>query len=188
MPDVQLIHRPALAGAKSGQFGKTPATLMLAALPEGHVVQVLAAPGAGDLNGTLRAVGDGSAQAVRPVGPGQWLIIGPAPLASGSVQAMEEKLAGLAALVDQSHGRVRMLISGAPVEAMLAKGTGVDLALAAFPVGRSVTTLIGSISAHLTRVGTDSFEIIVMRSFARDLWAELIEMGREFGISATPTG
>jgi sarcosine oxidase subunit gamma len=184
MPEFDLLHRPALAGAKSGQFGKVPAAISLTALPEGHVVQALAAPGAGDLTGTLQALGNDGPHTIRPAGPGQWLIVGNGPLAPGGVRAMEARADSLAALVDQSHGRVRIAIGGTPIEAVLAKGTGIDLALAAFPVGQSAQTLIGHIAVHLTRVGADSFEIIVMRSFALDLWAALIDMGLEFGISA----
>jgi sarcosine oxidase subunit gamma len=184
MLDIPLIHRPALAGAKSGQFGARPAKLTLTALPEATIIQVLAAPGSGDLTDRLKPLGDGSPTAIRPAGPGQWLIVGGAPLAPGSRRAMEERLGGHAALVDQSHGRVGLAMAGSPIEAVLAKGTGIDLALAAYPVGTSASTLVGQINVHLTRVGTDSFEIIVMRSFALDLWAELIDMAREFGISA----
>ncbi len=185
MLEVQLHHRPALAGARSGVFGPQPATVTLTALPEGHVVRVLAAPGAEHLADRLAVLGDGRPHAVRSSGPGQWLIVGDVPLAPGRLKAMEAGLESLAALVDESHGRVRIAIAGPPIEAVLAKGNGVDLALAAFPVGHGAVTMIGHANVHLTRIGDDRFEILVMRSFALDLWADLIGMALEFGISAT---
>jgi sarcosine oxidase subunit gamma len=182
--DFVLTHRPALSGAQFGSFGAVPAGITLTALAEGHVIQVIAAPGADDISARLRELGDGSPLAVRPAGPGQWLVVGAAPLAPGAVADMERQLAGAAVLVDQSHGRVVLGISGAAVEAVLAKGTGVDPALAAFPVGRSVQTLIGHLATHLTRVSETTFEIIVMRSFAVSLWDELITLSLEFGVTA----
>jgi sarcosine oxidase subunit gamma len=186
MPELalDLINRPALADAKIGSFGPAPAALTIRALPEGHVVQVLGSPGSGDLTDRLTRLCDSGAGAVRRAGPGQWLIVGDVPLAADGVSTLERDLAGTAALVDQSHGRVRIAVSGASVEAMLAKGTGVDPALRQFPVGRSVNTLIGHISVHLNRMSETAFEIIVMRSFAQSLWDELIDMGRAFGITA----
>ncbi len=90
----------------------------------------------------------------------------------------------MADVVDTSHGRVRMALSGATVERVLAKGTAVDLALSAFPVGQSATTLVGHISVQLTRTGEQSFELMVLRGFAGSLWDDLIGMAREFGIEA----
>jgi sarcosine oxidase gamma subunit len=84
-------------------------------------------------------------------------------------------------IVDQSHGRVRILVRGPMAVRVLAKGTAVDLALSAFPVGHASTTLIGHIAAHVTRIDQDAFELIVLRSFAESLWDELGLMSQEFG-------
>ncbi|SEH97891.1 sarcosine oxidase, gamma subunit family, heterotetrameric form [Rhizobium tibeticum] len=54
----------------------------------------------------------------------------------------------------------------------------VDLALSECAVGRSTTTLIGHIAAHITRVDEDAFEIIVLRGFAESLWDDLARMCR----------
>ncbi len=180
------LHRPALAGATSGRHGRaTPsAGITLTALPEGHILQVLGAPGCGDLSEALRAHGDGSTFAVRPAGPGQWLIVGDAALAAGRMAEIERNLAGRAALVDQSHGRVRMAIGGDRVEAVLAKGIGIDLSPQAFPVGHSAMTLVGHVAAHVTRVHAGAFEIVAGRGFALCLWDDLIAMAREFGVDA----
>jgi sarcosine oxidase subunit gamma len=186
MVDFALHHRPALANAKSGSFGapSTTGRTTLTALPEGHVLHVLAARGSGDLKGLIPQIGDGNAHAVRPYGTGQWFVIGDAPLSAAAIFGKTPLLDGKASISDQGHGRVRIGISGASVEAVLAKGTAVDLALSNFPVGHSAMTLIGHISALISRTGTESFELLVLRGFAESLWDELIQMSLEFGVDA----
>lgn len=186
MADFALLHRPTLATAKSGSFGASSSNerITLTALPEGHVLHVLAARGSGDLQGLIPRIGDGSAHAVRPYGPGQWFVIGDTPLSAAQIFGKTPVLDGRASISDQGHGRVRIGISGAPVEAVLAKGTAVDLALSNFPVGHSTMTLIGHISALITRTGAESFELLVLRGFAESLWDELIQMSLEFGVDA----
>ncbi|HTO32421.1 MAG TPA: sarcosine oxidase subunit gamma family protein, partial [Pararhizobium sp.] len=129
--------------------------------------------------------GDGAPHAVRHYGPGQWFVIGDAVLSSSEIFAKAAQLDGSGSIADQSHGRVRIGISGTAVESVLAKGTAVDLALSQYPVGRSAMTLIGHISALITRTGPNSFELMVLRGFAESLWDELIEMSLEFGVDAT---
>ena len=186
MADFALLHRPALADAKSGQFGapSNPQRITLTALPEGHVLHVLSARGSGDLQDLIPRIGDGTPHAVRPYGPGQWFVIGDAPLPAAEIFGKTPPLDGKASMSDQGHGRVRIGISGASVEAVLAKGTAVDLAVSNFPVGHSAMTLIGHISALISRTGEDRFELLVLRGFAASLWDELIEMSLEFGVDA----
>ncbi|MDQ0322875.1 sarcosine oxidase subunit gamma [Pararhizobium capsulatum DSM 1112] len=186
MVDFALLHRPALADAKSGSFGaESPdKRITLAALPEGHVLQVLAALGNGNLRSLIPTVSDGTPHAVRPYGPGQWFVVGDAPLSAAEIFGKTPLLDGKASISDQGHGRIRIGISGASVEAVLAKGTAVDLALSNFPVGHSAMTLIGHISALIARTGPESFELLVLRGFAESLWDELIQMSLEFGVDA----
>ncbi|MCV9966641.1 sarcosine oxidase subunit gamma [Pararhizobium sp. BT-229] len=186
MVDFALLHRPALAGAKSGSFGSssTVGRITLTALPEGHVLHVLAAQASGDIGGVISQVGDGGSHAVRPYGPGQWFVVGDAPLSAVEVAIKASSLTGSASIADQSHGRVRIGITGASVGPVLAKGTAVDLEQTSFPVGHSAMTLIGHISAMITRTGTESFELLVLRGFAESLWDELIQMSLEFGVDA----
>jgi len=169
MSDLPLVSRPALAG-------KAPldtAGIRLRALPEGHVIHVLARPGA-DPSAALAKLASGST--VRPVAPGQWFIVGDALLTQEETGTLLAKLGPDAVGVDQSHGRVRILISGRMVERVLAKGIAADLALAAFPVGHATTALVEHIAAHVTRVGEQEFELMVLRGFAESLWDGLVRM------------
>lgn len=137
------------------------------ALPEGHVVLLLARAGAAapDLPG------------LRAAGPGQWFLVGDAPLGPDALAALAAKLPDVA-ISDQSHGRARIAVAGDKAVVVLAKGTAVDLER--MPVGGSVTTLIGPLGAHLTRTGGAAFELMVPRSFADAMWHELEAMAAEY--------
>lgn len=170
MAEYRFSHRAALAdwSAVGG------AEVSLAPLPEGHVIQLL---GIAERAG-VPATAAGSA--IHDGGPGQWFLVGDAPL---SHQAVGAYLAGLpkgAYGIDQSHGRVRIRVAGPRAETVLAKGTGVDLALAAFPPGTATTTLFGHIAAHVARTDPSTFELMVLRGFAESLWDELVRMSLEF--------
>ncbi len=181
MAEFNVVHTPALSGATRGRLGRTApaaAGVRLMALPEGRVLHVLAADERA-LDTDLRAAALGD---VRFCSVGQWFIVGDEPLSRGDPDALSRRLADVAAVSDQSHGRVRIGISGPNVRDLLAKGTAVDLDDAAFPVGRSVMTLIGHIGVNLARTGADKYEMIVLRGFAESLWDEMIHMGLEFGV------
>lgn len=171
MPDAAiepvLTPRPALPFPPRGDA----AVLLIEPLAEGHVLHALAAPGAAVPVERLAALSDGTAHAVRPLSPGQWLVVGDAPLAAAQIRAKAEAASGLA-VSDQSHGRVRIALSGAGARFLLAKGCGVDFSAAAFPLGRSTPTLFNHVGIHVTRTAEDRFELLVLRGFAQSLWEE----------------
>ncbi|MER9599070.1 sarcosine oxidase subunit gamma [Mesorhizobium sp. M0244] len=173
MSDFRPTLRPAL-GAKTAI---TSAEVKLSALPEGAIVQVLAPPGEQDLTSFLSGLRKGG---VRTVSPGQWFIVGHEPMMRDDMKTLFDTLEPRATGVDQSAGRVRIRIDGAQARRVLSKGTALDLSADAFPVGRSATTLIGHIAAHITRIDTDSFELIVLRGFAESLWDDLTRMCAEY--------
>lgn len=177
MPEIakpRLLRRPALPQAPLGGAG---AALSMAALPEGHVLHVLAAPDRDDVAGRLAAMGDGGPLAVRPLSPGQWFVVGDGELSAADVAAKAASLGGIAALCDQSSGRVRIALSGPAARSVLAGGTAVDVSPGAFGIGRSAQTLFCHLGVHLTRTGEDAFELMVLRSFAESLWDELAALG-----------
>lgn len=172
-----LLPQAAIPHAALGHAGSA---LRMEALPEGHVLQLLTASGIEDPSGRLAALGDGGAFALRPLSPGQWFVVGNASLGAAALAAKKAEIAEVAALSDQSHGRVRIALSGPAAETVLACGTAVDISLTAFPVGRSAQTLFGHLGIHLTRTGEDAFELMVLRSFAESLWEELEQLGKRW--------
>jgi sarcosine oxidase subunit gamma len=108
--------------------------------------------------------------ALRPAGPQTWFILGDAPLSPAEIA---EREGGGVMLVDQTHGHERLEIAGPGAARKLAAGVAVDLSPSAFPEAASCNCLCGHIAVHLTRTGAESFELIVARSFAADLWQAL---------------
>jgi sarcosine oxidase subunit gamma len=155
-----FTHRQALHGA--GGSGVT-----LNALPEGHVVLLL----------TRADVQAPDVSGLRPVGPGQWFMVGEAPLSAEDLAALVARLPDVA-VSDQSHGRVRIVVEGLKAAAMLAKGTAVNLE--ALAVGASANTLVGQLGVHLTKTAAATYELMVLRSFAEALWHDLEVMAAEY--------
>ncbi|MDF2234145.1 sarcosine oxidase subunit gamma family protein [Albimonas sp. CAU 1670] len=170
---LTLAPVPALAGAPSGRFGPAPAAT-LRALDDRPMTQLLAARGT-DLDARLAPLVPASD--LRVLGPGQRLALGLAP---GAFAA----LAPAVIAVEQTGSRARIAVEGAGAAALLAKGVGADLHPSAFPTGASAPMLFGRISIVLTRTGAEAWEVLVPRSYALDLWEELIEAGRASGVEA----
>ncbi len=95
------------------------------------------------------------------VGPGQAMILGTPVTCEG------------AAVVDQSDAWTVVALDGENARAVLARLTPLDLRDAAFPDGSTARTLLGHMTASLTRVGPYRYEIMVFRSMTRTLIHEL---------------
>ena len=175
MPDLPE-RKPALAGMATLQGPD----IRLEALPEGHLLHVMGAITTEGLEAHLSAAGIKDS-GVRPAGYRQWFIAGNEALPHALVQDLSNAFGGSAFVSDQSHGRVRIGISGPRAAELLSKGTAVDLHLAAFSQGRSAVTLFGHISVQVARTGADEFELTVLRSFAESLYEELEALALSLG-------
>lgn len=176
--------RAALAGVHTGRFGASggDAGISLSALPEGFVLHLLAKPF--DKGGETRAeaIAARFGARLRPTAPGQWYVAGNTTLSSSDMQALVAEFGADIAVSDQSHGRVRIAVSGRDVEVVLAKLMAADLALSAFPVEHGTTLFAGHVSVHAQRVASDAFELMVLRGFAVDLFESLVQASLEFGV------
>ncbi|MDR9783036.1 sarcosine oxidase subunit gamma [Rhizobium redzepovicii] len=172
MPDLPQ-HKPVLAGTVYS--GISGAGIRLEALPEGHLLHVLGTIESAALAAELAKAGFTNSS-IRKAGFRQWFVAGNEPLSPASLAALATVLAGKAVVMDQSHGRVRIGISGRSSRLFLSKGTAIDLDPAVFPEGSSAMTMMGHISVQIVRTGDDSFELTVLRSFAESLWDELRHM------------
>lgn len=79
------------------------------------------------------------------------------------------RLQGLAAAIDQSHGRVVLRLEGEGARALLQHGCNVDLDAAAFPAGAMAQTGINGIAVMVHAVAAERFDLYVARSFAASL-------------------
>jgi methylglutamate dehydrogenase subunit D len=172
-PGVVLrLRRPLSIVAIIARRGKTEA--LAAALRQGSGLEL---PGPGLSSGK-----DG--RALRWAGPEQWLAL--AEGAEGALyQELAAALADLAAVFDQSHGRVAIVIAGRKARAVLAKGTAVDLHPSRFRPGQVAMTQMAHVGVHLTQTRPDVFELLVFRSFAESLFEFLTAMAAEYGYEVT---
>ena len=135
--------------------------------------------------GTVPAAGHG---ATLWTGPDEWLHVAP----DGDGAALEiELLRALAPLggtvVDVSHGRAILRVSGAPVRELLAKFCPIDLAPSAFPAGRCAQTLFGKINVLLHALAErDTLDLYVSRSYADAFADALLAGAHEYGARVDP--
>jgi sarcosine oxidase subunit gamma len=112
--------------------------------------------------------------------PRCWLI--QAPAASAITMRLAEALAGIAAVVDQSHGRVVLRVSGAQSRAVLAKICRLDLHPRSFAPGATAATLVGHVPCTMRLIDeAPTFDLIVGSSFATWLLEELVEAADDCG-------
>ncbi len=159
----ELVARPAWAGL---DLPLSLGGVTLSILPDGPLASL--AP----LRGQERAVADALGAALP--GPGRmvalpgggrliWNGLGRYLLAGAAPDA---RLAGRAALVDQSDGWTGLALTGAGAAVVLARLVPLDLAPVAFPAGGVARSLLGHVDCLLI-AGTAGFEILVARSFTR---------------------
>ena len=181
MRDYPLENRSAFPPHVAAGTG-AGASINLAPVTGGFVIHVLgdAKSDEAALKQALAKIAPELGVNVRKSAPNQWFWVGDADVSSDRLTKIQTALPSQFALADQTHGRVRMRLSGASSRTVLAKGTMVDLSIDQYAIGQSAMTQIGHIGAMITRIEDDSFELIVLRSFAASLWDELHHMAAEF--------
>lgn len=102
------------------------------------------------------------------VGPGQYLVLG------RQVAGLE----AIAAVTDQSDAWAIVELSGPTITDVLSRLVPIDLRGAKFELGHTARTLIGHMPCSITRTGTLSIEVMVMRSMAGTLVHEISEAAR----------
>jgi len=179
MRDYPLENRSAFPPHVAAGAG---ASINLAPVTGGFVIHVLgdAKSDEAALSKAITKIAPDLGTDLRKSAPNQWFWVGGADVSSDRLAGLQAGLPSKFALADQTHGRVRMRLSGVSSRTVLAKGTMVDLSADLFAMGQSAMTQIGHIGAMITRIEDDSFELIVLRSFASSLWDELHHMAAEF--------
>ena len=161
-----------------GDFGRPVHADHLTVLRRPAIASVLA-------GGPVEALSGMAEVSLRPVGPGQWLAVSQSLPGLLLAESLAAALAGQGAhVVDQSDGTVLMRIAGPNVRRILAKCIAVDLHPQSFAVGQAAAMMCCHVAASVARVGADAFEIAVPRSYADDVFEEIVEMGREFSLTS----
>jgi methylglutamate dehydrogenase subunit D len=111
----------------------------------------------------------------------QWYAVADGFADGALYEDLRDRLAGLASVADQSHGRIILHLEGPKARDLLAKGTGLDLHPRVFGPDRSAVTQMAHIGVHIAQIGPDAFELSLFRGFAESFWEWLVEMSEEFG-------
>ena len=119
------------------------------------------------------------------LGPDEWLILTPTGEEQDLLKTLRRKLAGrFAAITDISDSRAVISVGGTRARDVLAKGCGLDLHPRAFGRGRCAQSLLARIPIILHQTeDTPSFDILVVASFAENLWEWLEDAAAEFGFA-----
>jgi len=103
--------------------------------------------------------------------PNDWLLVkdDAAGRRGALAQDLRRRLAGIAAVIDQSHGRVALRLAGGHARALLQKGLDLDMHDSVFPPGAVAQAGLFGIAVLLHCRGPEDFELFVARSLAADL-------------------
>ena len=112
-------------------------------------------------------------------GPNSWMVVGSdaeTGRAPGELlQLIKHAVGEHAAVVDQSHGRCGLRLSGARARRVMAKNTAIDLHPRAFGPGSCAMTSVAHMNATIVQVDDrPTYDLFVIRSLARS-FAHAIE-------------
>ena len=112
-------------------------------------------------------------------GPNSWMIVcsdaetGRAP--GELFRILQDGVGDLGAVIDQSHGRCGLRLSGSRARQVMAKNTAIDLHPRAFGPGQCAMTSVAHMNATIIQVDdTPTYDLFVIRSLARS-FAHAIE-------------
>ena len=128
-------------------------------------------------------------------GPDEWLIVGPPGHASQIARELEATVRGAtsvpAVVVDLTHGRALLRLSGPETMALLGRVTAVDLDDRLVPNGSALRTSVARVVTDLVRddyQGQPSFLLHCERSSGRYLQQSLLAAGSGLGAVAGASG
>src|SRR6185437_14176558 len=120
-------------------------------------------------------------------GPGQWLALGERMTGPALEQKLRAAAGDAASIVDQSHGRALIRVTGPRAREALAKGVLIDLHPRAFGPGSAASTVVSHIGMHFWQVdAAPTYEIAVASSLALAFLEWLTEAAAEFGVAYRP--
>jgi heterotetrameric sarcosine oxidase gamma subunit len=114
--------------------------------------------------------------------PGAWMVVAE-DLEEGALhERLLDQLQGLAAVIDQSHGRAALRLFGPRARDVLAKGCRLDLHPRAFTPGICAQTSIAQIGVLLHQLDeVPTYDLYVFAGYALDFLEWLTASAAEFG-------
>lgn len=105
-------------------------------------------------------------------GPNNWIVI--CEEDEALLAKLQKAVGTKAAVVDQSHGRCGLRLSGVHARAVMAKNCALDFHPEFFKAGNSALTSVAHMNALIIQVDDESYDLFVARSLARS-FAHAIE-------------
>lgn len=122
-------------------------------------------------------------------GPGEWLLIGAVGSEEGVTARIDAEDDGLVTVLDYTHGRALMRLTGEAAADTLAKLCPINLADAVTPNGSAFRSVVAHLATDVVRddlpddaAGTRSYLLHCERSSGQYLFDTLLDAGDEFGI------
>lgn len=152
------------------------------------------APAAGRVAGALRvpfgrAARDQAGVLVVGSGPGEWLLLAPPGQAAEMAARLGELPGGgpdeLVSVVDLTHGRALLRLTGSRAPAVLSAVCGIDLSDGITPHGAAFRSSVAAVATDVIRDdagGVRSYLLHCERSSGQYLFDALRSAGREWGI------
>lgn len=176
-PGVQLREWRAASIVQVGAFGE--AVGIVSALIES--VAGLPVPSTG-----VQAAAADDVMRIFATGPGRFVVVArDDPYVE---YALVQRIAAeQASIVDLTHSRAVLRLSGARARDVLAKCCSVDLHQREFPGNGFVQCKLGHLAVWLHQIeATSAFDLFVYRGFLRSLWDELHHAALEYGVASGP--
>lgn len=167
-PGVVLAERFKMAIAEVAAW-RGSETKLRSAIKQATGLTLKAAAGSGAVKEDVAAFN---------IAPGRWLVSGNAPDLAAALHAAA---GDNGTVTDLGHGRTVIRIDGEKSRHVLAKLFAVNLADEALAKGSGLATAHHDIHAQIQRVGPNTFDVYVFRSFARSFWHLLCRCCEEVG-------
>lgn len=130
-------------------------------------------------------VTEGSASRTLWMGPNEWLVVAPLSESAGVAGALRGALGSQhAAVTEIGDARTIIALKGQNARDVIMKGCPLDLHPSAFKAMRCAQSRLAKANVLIEqRDDQPSYDIYVVRSFARYLWQWLEDAGREYGVA-----
>lgn len=113
--------------------------------------------------------------------PTRWLVVSPDQGAGVLETSLRDACGDSGAIIDVSHGRTVIRLSGENARTVLMKGAPLDFHKKVFTPGRAAQSAISQCGAVITCPAKDTFDVYVFRAFGQHIWEWLIDAAGEFG-------
>jgi len=149
------------------QLAAWPETLSTVGAKAAALIGAGEAPGPGKVVATSK----GSLLRIEPL---KWWLVGGSTVALPLLLSSDE-----GAVLDISHSRTHLIISGPQAALLLNRHLPLDLREAEFPVGTVASSAFHHTGVTVWR-SDQGFELLMIRGFALSLWQLLLESGEQF--------